>query len=193
MKQPSIIFLNGPTGSGKSSIAKALQVRLLPVPFMHISIDMMIDMMPEGINNWQGKIAHDGFWWKITTDSLGNKLSYIQIGPYAEKVCESLKDIAITLLKKGHNLIIDEICLLPGSFASWQKMLSPFNTIYVGLSAPLDVLEMREAKRGDRMIGSAKAQYEIVHKGNSYDLSLDTNDFLPEICAEKITNLLIRH
>lgn len=184
--KPLVIFLNGPTGVGKSSISKILQARLLPLPFMYLGIDLIIDMMPAGMNDWLGGKSSDGFWWKIDTDLMGNKIAHIQVGPYAAKVCESLQDIALTLLKKGHNLIIDEVCLRTDSFASWRQKLAPYKTLYVGLSAPLDVLELREAQRGDRMVGSARAQYPLVHEGNTYDLNLDTSLFSSEDCAEKI-------
>ncbi|MFZ0017309.1 MAG: hypothetical protein WAL10_08230 [Acetobacteraceae bacterium] len=41
---------------------------------------------------------------------------------------------------------------------------------FVGLFAPLDVLEARERQRGDRLIGLARWQYHRVHSGIAYDL-----------------------
>lgn len=186
----SVIFLNGPTCVGKTSIAKLLQAKLLPVPFMYISIDMMIDMMPEGINNWHGEQVSQGFWWKTTADSQGFKISHIHVGLYAEKVCECLKDVALIFLNNGHNLIIDEICLMPGSFSSWQQKLLPFSTLYVGLSASLEILEQREALRKDRMAGSARAQHALVHHGNTYDLNLNTGILTAEECSNKIIEFI---
>jgi len=43
-----IIFLNGPSSSGKSSVAKELQ-KILPEPYMHIGIDAVISMMPDSL------------------------------------------------------------------------------------------------------------------------------------------------
>lgn len=182
MKKPIAIFLNGPTSVGKTSLAKLLQLRLLPEPFMHIGIDKIIGMMPESVNNWEGDIADQGFWWKTSIDSAGNKLAHIQLGPYANMVSESLKDIAVTLLKNGHNLIIDEVCALAG----WRQKLQPFKTLYVGLFASLEILEQREVERKDRMLGSARAQSFTVHRDNIYDLRLDTGSLSLEECSEKI-------
>lgn len=50
------------------------------------------------------------------------------------------------------------------------------------LQCPLDwhsysstCFRRREKQRGNRMIGSARAQYYQVHKGVAYDLEFDTN------------------
>lgn len=67
---PKVIFLNGPSSSGKTSIAKALQY-LLPEPYMLLGIDKMISMMPEHLNNWQGKKVERGFWWQQDIDVTG--------------------------------------------------------------------------------------------------------------------------
>ena len=52
-KTSIIILLNGPSSSGKSTLANILQSKLND-PFLHIGIDKMIGMMPEAINNWEG-------------------------------------------------------------------------------------------------------------------------------------------
>ena len=46
MDKGRIIFLNGTSSSGKSSIAKALQ-NLLETPFLHVSADDFLSMLPE--------------------------------------------------------------------------------------------------------------------------------------------------
>lgn len=45
MNQGKIIFLNGVSSSGKSTIAKLLQKRLAE-PFLHMQLDAFIDMLP---------------------------------------------------------------------------------------------------------------------------------------------------
>ncbi len=48
-----IIYINGPSSSGKTTLAKALQQEF-DQPFLHIGIDRVIGMMPEKLNNWEG-------------------------------------------------------------------------------------------------------------------------------------------
>ena len=57
---------------------------------------------------------------------------------------------------------------------------------FVGLFAPLDVLEARERQRRDRLIGLARWQYHRVHSGIAYDLELDTSIASPQACAHSI-------
>ena len=42
----TIIYLNGPSSAGKSTIARALQERL-PEPYLHVSIDALIEQWDE--------------------------------------------------------------------------------------------------------------------------------------------------
>jgi chloramphenicol 3-O phosphotransferase len=55
-----IIYLNGPSSSGKTTLAKALQEEF-EQPFLHIGIDRVIGMMPVKLNNWDGGEALQGF------------------------------------------------------------------------------------------------------------------------------------
>ena len=57
---------------------------------------------------------------------------------------------------------------------------------FVGLFAPLDILETRERGRGDREIGLARWQHERVHQGMIYDLEIDTTTTTPLENAQRI-------
>ena len=55
--------------------------------------------------------------------------------------------------------------------------------------SPRDVvLEARERRRGDRLIGLARWQHGRMHAGMSYDLELDTSQATPAECAKLIKN-----
>jgi chloramphenicol 3-O phosphotransferase len=45
MATGQIIFLNGASSAGETTIAHALQARL-PTPYLHISIDNLLQMLP---------------------------------------------------------------------------------------------------------------------------------------------------
>jgi len=180
-----VIFLNGPSSSGKTSIARRLQEKL-PEPFLHIGIDKLIGMMPAHLNDWEGGIVEEGFYWKKEYDSDGNEVYHIQMGPYAKKVNNSLKNIVLTMLNDGLNVIIDEVCIDSESFNRWQKKLSSYKVLYVGVRAPVETLETREKERDNRIHGSARAQHELVHLGNQYDLEVDTSMKSIEGCVNSI-------
>ena len=185
-----IIFLNGSSSSGKTSITNSLQ-KHAPYNFMKIGIDTVISMMPEHLNDWTGKHSTDGFWWKSYLDNNGNICSDVMNGWFADKASISFFSLAKALIDDGHNVIIDEVCLDPQKARHWQKILSQFDTYYIGVSANLEELEKRERNRGDRMIGSARSQIKIVHNlGFNYDLMIDTSQKSPQESSQLILNLL---
>ena len=89
------------------------------------------------------------------------------------------------LARQGNNLIIDEV-MLAGERADYSQLMSGFAFFVVGVFAPLDVLEERERRRGNRMIGLARWQYDRVHAGATYDLQVDTSKLNPMECASRI-------
>jgi chloramphenicol 3-O phosphotransferase len=194
LKPAQAIFLNGPSSSGKTSLARALQSKL-KAPYLHLGIDHLIGMMPPGFNNFESREAINtpaGFSWKIEQDAEGNELSKLHIGPYAERICHLLISLALHLLCRGFNVIIDEVCLRAEGFNAWKMALKDFDVLYVGVTAPIEVLESREKSRGDRMIGSARHQASIVHQHKEYDLEIDTSKNSTEASAELILNQM-RH
>lgn len=179
-----IIYLNGPSSTGKSRLVRALQAKL-DEPYMHIGIDKLIGMMPPKFNNWEGGAAPLGFSWKATVDEDGSVIQELQTGPFARKVIQSYKEVVKTLARQGHCLIIDDVAFGKDAVDEWRKQLENYKVLYVGLHAPLPVLEQRERERGDRIIGSARAQFKNVHQGVAYDLELDTfHDTLEENVAK---------
>lgn len=73
----------------------------------------------------------------------------------------------------------------------WQKILSNFDTYYIGITTNLKELEKREKTRGDRMIGSARSQAEIVHTvGFKYNLMIDTTKNTVNESTKMILDLL---
>lgn len=173
-KKYQIIYINGPSSSGKTTLARLLQQELDP-PFLHIGIDRVIGMMPEKLNNWEGAPAPLGFSWKSSFDDTGHPMHEIQLGPFAKKMSDTLKEIVLTLAKSDHYVIIDDVAFGKQDVDKWRAALKDYNVLWVGIHTPLPLLEQREKQRGDRMIGSARAQYIQVHKDVVYDLEFDTS------------------
>lgn len=65
-----IIYLNGPSSVGKTTLAKAIQ-EAFEEPFLHMSFDKVIGLMPQKMNNWTGGYASSGFRWKSAIDHKG--------------------------------------------------------------------------------------------------------------------------
>lgn len=169
-----IIYLNGPSSSGKTTLAKALQ-KEFDSPFIHIGIDRVIGMMPEKLNNWEGQPAPLGFSWKESIDKTGHLVYEIQSGPFARKMVQTLIEIVLTMARMDHYIIIDDVSFGKCQVDVWKDALKDYKVIWIGLNAPLDILEAREKERGNRMQGSARAQYFQVHKDANYDQEFDTS------------------
>lgn len=185
-----IIYLNGPSSSGKTTLAKALQ-QAFEEPFLHLGIDKIIGFMPAKINNWEGGDAPLGFCWKPDIDPTGNPTYHIHAGPFAKLIIRSLKDIALLLASQQYNLIIDDVAFGGIEVEEWKQTLNEYSVLYVGVVTPLEILEQREKARGDRCLGSARGQYFKVHENVEYDLEIDTHAHSLEENVEKIRNALI--
>jgi hypothetical protein len=65
-------------------------------------------------------------------------------------------------------------------------LVSGYTVLYVGVFCPIEVLEQREAARGDRKIGFARYQSERVHVNSEYDVEVDTQELAANDAALKI-------
>jgi chloramphenicol 3-O phosphotransferase len=149
-----IIFLHGPSSSGKSTTANAIQ-GLAEVLFWHISIDHLRD---SGVLPTE-RIERKEFLWSDLRKPFFDSF-HASLAAYAEA---------------GNNLIIEHILDQPEWTEDLKALLAPFDVLFVGLHCDLDELQRRELERGDRPIGSAEQDFRTVHSGRVYDIELDGN------------------
>lgn len=167
MTASRIIILNGVGSVGKTSVARALQT-LAAKPFLHVAMDTFLGMLPEKL------IGHpDGLVFDAS--EIGGKPNVaVRSGPALERAMRGMRHAVAALAGQGNDLIVDEVMIGPAKERAYRALLSDFHLRFVGLFAPLEVLEARERNRGDRLIGLARWQYERVHQGIRYDLEIDT-------------------
>lgn len=181
-QKPSVIFLNGPSSAGKTTLAKMIQEKA-PTYFLHFGVDKMSGMMPAKTNDWVSDSVKDGYFWKIIIDEDGYQLAEIQQGIYGQAISTLLKKLILTMLQEGHNVVIDEVCQSEEDFLEWKQLLSPYHAFFVGVTASLATLIEREKARQNRMLGSSHAQHKKIHLNKSYDLIIDTSELAPEKAA----------
>lgn len=174
-----IIILNGAGSAGKSSIARALQ-GITREPFMTIAMDTFLDMLPPSI--WDHP---DGILFETLAGDPEPVIA-VRTGQMAEQALRGMRRAIAALAAESNNLIVDDVILDPATLADYRAVLEGFDVSFVGIFAPLAVLEERERQRQDRMIGLARWQYERVHAGMTYDLAIDTSEATPVACAAKI-------
>lgn len=81
-----IIYLNGASSTGKSTLARALQNKLKN-HYLVIGIDQVIGMMLEKLNDWQHNTMAPGFSWQPVNDEDGVTMAYkIVKGPLGKKI-----------------------------------------------------------------------------------------------------------
>jgi chloramphenicol 3-O phosphotransferase len=172
----TIIFLNGCTSAGKTTLARALQDRL-PGVWLHTGIDSGIAMLaPRFLDH------PDGLWF----DRDARGLVRLNFGHAALAALAAHRRGAAAMAASGAHLIIDEVLLPPDFLADWRAVLPDVPLLMVGVHCDLVELERREAARGDRVIGQARGQIGLVHLQIAYDLEVDTGTSSIAACAEAI-------
>jgi chloramphenicol 3-O phosphotransferase len=92
--------------------------------------------------------------------------------------------------KHVDHLIIDHVLQHPNWIGEIADSLFNFDVLFVGLTAPLSVIEERESRRANRQPGTARAQFEQMQK-YEYDLLIDTSVLSPDEIADKIIANLV--
>jgi chloramphenicol 3-O phosphotransferase len=166
-----IVVLNGVGSVGKSSLARALQARAR-LPLLHVAMDGFLEMLPEALQD-----SPEGIFYQRT--GLGVE---VKVGPVGARLLDGISGAVAALAEAGCDLVFDTVMEREAALAC-RRRLAAFDTVFVGLVAPLSVLEAREAARGDRAIGLARAQAGRVHVGIDDDLTLDMAELTPEAAA----------
>lgn len=175
-----VIILNGTTSAGKTSLARALQ-DLTSRPLLHVRMDDFLSMQPHQLDNHP-----DGFVFARVEGAEPPEVS-IKTGAYGAKLLSGMRRSVAALADSGLDLVVDDVWLNEGvEQADYVRLLSRHQVFFVGVRAPLGILEQREIARGDRDIGQARWQQGRVHVGANYDLEIDTGEMTPEQAARRI-------
>lgn len=157
-----IIIINGPSSSGKTTLALALQ-KQLELPFIRFSFDLFMEYKAfpsEQINNGT-------FSWEAMRPS----------------VFRGLHQCVPALATAGNNIIFDHIIETKEWLHHLVSLISELDVFFVGLHCSLPELEKRETQRGDRNRGEAYRDFQSVHRVTSYDLELDSEHSLEDNVA----------
>jgi chloramphenicol 3-O phosphotransferase len=142
-------------------------------------MDDFCAMLPEALQDHP-----DGFVFEETSEN-GKPLVVVKTGPVGARAMRGMRHAIAAMAAHDNNLIVDDV-MLENEHEEYVALLSGFETFFVGVFAPLDVLEARERERGDRLIGLARWQYDRVHRGKKYDLEVDSGGLGPLECATLI-------
>ena len=158
-----LVVINGPSSSGKTTLAKNLQ-RALQEPFLHLQLDAFRAMEPD---EYFERIDNDLRWLRVAA------------------LCRSMNAACAQFLLHGQNVILDHALPQEG----WQYLnedLSGQYVLTIGVFCSLEELERREKQRQDRKPGLAASQFSSLHRGRQYDTEVDTTNAEPNECASEL-------
>lgn len=166
MNNPSpagkIIIINGPSSSGKTTLALALQ-KQIDLPFIRFSFDLFLDHKALPLEH----MRNDTFSWDLMRPS----------------VFRGIHQCLPALARAGNNLIFDHIIETKAWLHHLISLISDLDVFFVGLHCSLPELERRELERGDRRSGEARTDFQTVHTITSYDLEIDSENSLDDNVA----------
>ncbi len=164
MTETSVIFLNGASSSGKTTLAKALQMRL-DEPYVFMAEDMFFSAFP------QRQYAEADFM------------------RYGMRLYTGFTRSVRALVDCGNLVIVDTVAWVPGSLEAFVEALWDMPVCAVGVHCPLTVLEERERQRGDRGVGLARKQFDVVHANALYDVEINTAEMTQAQCMDRIVDV----
>lgn len=149
-----IILLNGPSSSGKSTLARKLQAVIgsrRDQPYALVSIDDLLPMSPT-------EPIHEDDVFEINA-------------ALCARVWEALKT--------APGVIVDHVITSERIFRQTQSLLGAYPLTLIRVICPLPLLRQREAARQDRCPGSAEASEKYLFPKEGYDLTVDTSRKTP--------------
>lgn len=170
MSKGRIIFLNGVTSSGKTSIVEALQERE-DCYFYVVANDLFEQMIGD-------RFLRENYWQHLSRVIL---LMY-----HTAKLFSDM----------GHDVLIDGILVeRPEIAPHYQQMLeilgdNPLSIVEV--ACPLEICRERNIARGDRYETQSEEQSALMAKNIRYAMTVHTDKNTPEECADAIIRELIK-
>ena len=192
MEAGNIIFLNGSSSAGKTTIALMLQ-QILDEPYQHIALDQFRDGMPgryRGLNSPDGSPGAMGLN-VVPTQLEGQRVTQIRFGSHGEQVLRGMRRAVAAFAGAGNNVIIDDLLFKPEYLLDYAQALVNLDAWLIGVRCSLEEVNRRELTRTGRFPGTATSHFHEVHAhGARYDLEVDTSHATPRACAELIVERL---
>ncbi|MFC8509993.1 chloramphenicol phosphotransferase CPT [Streptomyces sp. NPDC057411] len=168
-----MIILNGGSSAGKSGIVRCLQA-VLPDPWLAFGVDSFVETLPARM-----QLSDEG----IDIGADGE----VRVGAEFRRLEEAWAEGIVAMARAGARIVLDEVFL--GGAASqqrWLKRLDGVDVLWVGVRCDGTVASGREIARGDRALGMAALQADLVHEGVTYDVEVDTTHTESLDCARAI-------
>ena len=147
--EKQVILINGPSSSGKSTLARTL-----------------VKLIREKSGEKYGIVSIDDFMKTDPNETIYEDDVYEISGEMCEK--------AIGILETGAGVIVDHVITSERIYKEFQDALRSFTIRTVHVTCALEILKQRERNRKDRCIGSAESSFIYLYPKEGYDLTVDT-------------------
>ena len=168
MHKGRIVFLNGVTSSGKTSIVDALQT--YEDPFFYVVANDLFEQM------------------------VGDRFLQKDYWKYLSEVILMMYHTAKLYSDMGKNVLIDGILVEREQLKPhYQQLLgilkdNPLDVVEV--YCPLEICRQRNLARGDRYETQSAEQAALMAANIHYSMRVDTSQFSPQECAAQIIHSL---
>ena len=194
-----IIFLNGTSSSGTTSLARELQAAL-DEPWLHTGIDHLLDRAPRRLLTYWDPVTEEEprgpAGWVLPFHD-GALVDRPRLGPAALRLLAGMYRAFGALAAASVNVIVDDVIYDERVLRSAADALAELSVLFVGVFCPLHVAEERERTRGDRATGGARVfhglVHPLVHAQGRYDLEVDTSTGDPAECAQRVARAWLEH
>ena len=159
-----VIFLNGASSSGKTTLAKELQKHARE-PYLYLSIDTFLHQLPSSYLEDHAALARE-----------------------FSRLLDGFNSSSAAIARAGNNVIIDMVLQERSWVTPCIMSFVGLDVVFVGVRCSLEVLESREKARGDRREGMARYQHDRVHAHGLYDIEVDTSVMPLGECVSRILN-----
>ncbi|URK87354.1 chloramphenicol phosphotransferase CPT family protein [Rhizobium sp. RCAM05350] len=164
MEKGRIIFLNGTSSSGKTTLATALR-EALEEPFCYYASDQLADA---GFRTVKRRIRH--------SPASGER------GRFFDGFHRSIAAFA----EAGNDLIVRHIVEEQSWADQLKNLFADLDVFWIGVHAPVDEVDRRERERGNRQIGEARYHLK-THSFCRYDLEVDTSEPIDQLVDRIMT------
>ena len=93
------------------------------------------------------------------------------------------------LVDAGSSVIFDHVLHDRDMYLSTLRGFEGLDVFRIGVDCSVEILEAREASRGDRVLGRARGLTEVVHQFCEYDV-VDTGNHDARSCVDRVLDSL---
>ena len=190
---PDVILVNGPSSAGKTTICRGLQAAT-DHPYLCIGFDDFIFTAAERYyrgadtaeQSRQDRFTADGVRMVVTSAPDEPRSVTAVFGPVFRSLIDGMAPAVRALVDAGNPVIFDHVLHDRDMYDSTRRSFDGLDVFTVGVVCPVEVLEQREASRGDRVMGRARGLAAVVHQFCEYDVVVDTGSDDARSCVDQV-------